>query len=125
MDGTKFRMQSRRLGTIYLAAFMVISLSVGTLSLSGCAHRYGHLIANDEKDMVGSHEAGAATWNPLVDSSVAKLLGRCPPSAEPIMPGQIASLNQTPAMMASHAMAITVTPWAITVTPWAVTAKWY
>jgi hypothetical protein len=29
--------------------------------------------------MVGSHQAGAATWNPLVDESVAKLLGRAMP----------------------------------------------
>ncbi|MEM9366794.1 MAG: penicillin-binding protein activator LpoB [Planctomycetota bacterium] len=49
----------------------------------GCAHGYGHLLARDDKDLVGSHEAGAATWNPLVDESVAKLLSRCPPSAQP------------------------------------------
>ncbi|MEM6978427.1 MAG: penicillin-binding protein activator LpoB [Planctomycetota bacterium] len=49
----------------------------------GCAsHRYGHLLAHDDKDLVGSDQAGAATWNPLVDESVAKLLGRCPPIGE-------------------------------------------
>lgn len=52
--------------------------------LTGCASRqYSHLLANDDKDMVGSHAAGAATWNPLVDESVAKLLGRCPPAVQP------------------------------------------
>ena len=51
----------------------------------GCAGRqYGHLLATDDKDMVGSHAAGAATWNPLVDESVAKLLGRCPPAIHPV-----------------------------------------
>ncbi len=51
----------------------------------GCAsHRYGHLLANDDVDMVGSHAAGAATWNPLVDESVAKLLGRCPPAIQTV-----------------------------------------
>ncbi|MEM9825852.1 MAG: penicillin-binding protein activator LpoB [Planctomycetota bacterium] len=50
------------------------------LAMTGCAGRqYGHLLASDDKDMVGSHAAGAATWNPLVESSVAKLLSRCPP----------------------------------------------
>lgn len=52
----------------------------------GCAsRRYGHMLASDDKDMVGSHEAGAATWNPLVDESVARLLGRCPPSNETVV----------------------------------------
>lgn len=51
----------------------------------GCAsHRYGHLLANDDVDMVGSHAAGAAAWNPLVDESVAKLLGRCPPAIQTV-----------------------------------------
>lgn len=53
-------------------------------AVGGCASRqYGHLLAGDDKDMVGSHAAGAATWNPLVDESVAKLLGRCPPAIQP------------------------------------------
>ncbi|MEM6688278.1 MAG: penicillin-binding protein activator LpoB [Planctomycetota bacterium] len=54
----------------------------------GCASRqYGHILASDDKDMVGSHAAGAATWNPLVDEAVAKILSRCPPTAHPIQPG--------------------------------------
>jgi hypothetical protein len=52
--------------------------------LCGCAGRqYGHLLAQDDKDLVGSHGAGAATWNPLVEQSVAKLLSRCPPPVQP------------------------------------------
>ena len=53
--------------------------------LAGCAGRqYGHLLKHDDKDMVGRHAAGAATWNPLGDESVAKLLGRCPTAVRPV-----------------------------------------
>ncbi|MCA9140520.1 MAG: penicillin-binding protein activator LpoB [Planctomycetales bacterium] len=52
---------------------------------TGCAGRqYGHLLASNDKDLVGSHAAGAATWNPLVEESVAKLLSRCPPAVQPV-----------------------------------------
>ncbi len=69
----------------------------GLAASSGCAgRRYGHILANNDVDMVGSHEAGAAVWNPLVDQSVAKLLGRCdagivyPAAFEPNMiPGEL------------------------------------
>ena len=53
-----------------------------SVSILGCAHQYGHILANQDKDMVGSHAAGAATWNPLVDEAVMKLLGRCPPTIQ-------------------------------------------
>ena len=53
--------------------------------MAGCAGRqYGHLLAHDDKDMVGSHAAGAGTWNPLVDEAVARMLGRCPVSVQPV-----------------------------------------
>jgi hypothetical protein len=56
-----------------------------SLAMLGCAsHQYGHLLAANDQDMVGSHAAGAATWNPLVDEAVAKLLGRCPPAVQPV-----------------------------------------
>lgn len=58
------------------------TLLVATV-LVGCAGRqYGHILASDDQDMVGSHAAGAATWNPLVESAVAQLLTRCPPVAQ-------------------------------------------
>lgn len=54
-----------------------------SISLLGCASgQYGHILASNDKDLVGSHAAGAATWNPLVDASVAKLLGSCPPPVQ-------------------------------------------
>ncbi|KLU04295.1 putative transmembrane protein [Rhodopirellula islandica] len=82
---------------------MTAGVAIVGAGTTGCAsRRYGHLLASDEKDMVGSHEAGAATWNPLVDEAVAKILGRCPPPNEAVVfPGQFAA-NGTPAQMASH-----------------------
>lgn len=55
-----------------------LMLAAATSAASGCAGRqYGHLLTSQDVDMVGSHQAGAAVWNPLVDEAVAKLLGRC------------------------------------------------
>ncbi|WP_147866859.1 penicillin-binding protein activator LpoB [Stieleria maiorica] len=66
------------------AASVVVIVAILTAA-AGCAGRqYGHLLANDDKDLVGSHAAGAATWNPLVEESVAKLLSRCPPTVQPV-----------------------------------------
>ena len=49
----------------------------GLTTLAGCrGHQYGHIVADNQADMVGSHTAGASTFNPLIDESVAKLLGR-------------------------------------------------
>lgn len=46
--------------------------------LLGCrGFQYGHLIRNDQADIVGSHAAGAEVYNPLVDEAVARLLGSC------------------------------------------------
>ncbi len=84
----------RRQFTAYFASSLFSATSVATFS--GCAsHRYGHLLANDDVDMVGSHAAGAATWNPLVDESVAKLLGRCPPAVQPVAFQSEMSLDAT------------------------------
>jgi hypothetical protein len=47
------------------------------LFLSGCRGRqHAHVLAMTDQDMVGSHEAGAETWKPLIDESVARMLGR-------------------------------------------------
>tara|TARA_R110002049_G_scaffold285698_2_gene466818 strand:+ start:27929 stop:28765 length:837 start_codon:yes stop_codon:yes gene_type:complete len=86
-------MTRRKWGTLLCGAVMSAS--------AGCAsHQYGHLLASDDQDMVGSHAAGAATWNPLVDEAVAKLLGRCPPPVQSVAfeshPGSLgASLAHT------------------------------
>lgn len=44
---------------------------------SGCrGYQYGHVIKPSAENMVGSHEAGAEVFDPLVDEAVAKLLAR-------------------------------------------------
>ncbi|QDT06043.1 hypothetical protein K227x_44500 [Rubripirellula lacrimiformis] len=66
-------------------ALVTTSVSIAAIGAPGCAGRqYGHLLASNDQDMVGSHAAGAATWNPLVEESVAKLLGRCPPAIQTV-----------------------------------------
>lgn len=46
----------------------------------GCRSKQtAQVLAPDQKSMVGSHGAGSETFNPLVDESVARLLGRCGP----------------------------------------------
>ena len=63
----------------------------------GCAGRqYSHLLASEDTDMVGSHSAGAATWNPLVDEAVAKMLGRCPPSVQPVAYQHLGEISDGP-----------------------------
>ncbi|MEZ6132545.1 MAG: penicillin-binding protein activator LpoB [Planctomycetaceae bacterium] len=50
---------------------------ISAACLTGCRGRqHAVVLNNSDKDMVGSHEAGAETWKPLIDESVAKLLGR-------------------------------------------------
>ena len=71
----------------FRARFTIVPLGLVCLltGLSGCAGRqYGHLLSSNDKDLIGSHAAGAGTWNPLVDESVAKLLGRCPPAVRTV-----------------------------------------
>ncbi|MEZ6138057.1 MAG: penicillin-binding protein activator LpoB [Pirellulaceae bacterium] len=44
----------------------------------GCrGYQYGHLVKNDQPDMVGSHTAGSEVYRPLIEESVARLLGAC------------------------------------------------
>ena len=49
----------------------------GVLSLAGCrSTQRAHVLSTDEKDMVGSHTAGAETWEPLIEQTVGQVLGR-------------------------------------------------
>lgn len=50
--------------------------------LAGCrGYQHAHVLKDDDKDLVGSHAAGAETYQRLIDESVAKLLGRaCEPT---------------------------------------------
>ena len=57
--------------------FLMQSLFGSLCLYSGCrGHQYGHVLKDQQNDMVGSHAAGAETFNPLIDEAVAKLLTR-------------------------------------------------
>jgi hypothetical protein len=44
---------------------------------SGCrSTQHAHVLNETDRDMVGSHTAGAETWEPLIEQSVGQLLGR-------------------------------------------------
>ncbi len=46
-------------------------------AVSGCRNKqHAHVLKRDDKDMVGSHVAGAETWKPLIGESVARLLAK-------------------------------------------------
>jgi hypothetical protein len=54
------------------------ALGVAAIWQSGCRGRQtAQVLKPGEKDMVGSHTAGAETFKPLVEEAVAKLLGGC------------------------------------------------
>ncbi len=72
------------MNTPFRQCFPLLILATGILAIGCASHQYGHILASNDQDLVGSHSAGAATWNPLVDQSVAKLLGRCPPAIQPV-----------------------------------------
>lgn len=57
-------------------------------AITGCrGYQYGHLIKNNQPDLVGSHAAGAEVFNPLIDETVARLLGTQMVTAHPAMLG--------------------------------------
>jgi len=58
-------------------AWIALLAVVGPSGLIGCRnHQHARVLSATDSDMVGSHEAGAETWKPLIDESVARLLGR-------------------------------------------------
>jgi hypothetical protein len=66
---------------MHIRPLLVISLSAavlaGFISLSGCRGKQtAHVLKKDEADMVGSHNAGAETFKPLIAEAVTNLLGR-------------------------------------------------
>ena len=63
-----------------------ILASLGSTAIwqNGCRGRQtAQVLKPGEKDMVGSHAAGAETFKPLVEEAVAKLLGSCDPVVQP------------------------------------------
>lgn len=64
--------------------FLVNCVVVGGVAvfvgLTGCrGHQFAKVLKSDDQDMVGSHSAGAETFNPLIDEALAQLLGRHTP----------------------------------------------
>jgi hypothetical protein len=54
-----------------------LALPLLTVIGNGCrSSQFAHILKDQQRDMVGSHVAGAETFNVLVEESVAKLLGR-------------------------------------------------
>ncbi|MBM4074424.1 MAG: penicillin-binding protein activator LpoB [Planctomycetes bacterium] len=52
-------------------------VSLVTLNGVGCRNKQvAHVLNETDRDMVGSHTAGAETWEPLILSAVGQLLGR-------------------------------------------------
>jgi hypothetical protein len=52
-------------------------VALGVAEAMGCrGYQYGHVIKPTAENLVGSHEAGAEVFDPLVDEAVAKLLAR-------------------------------------------------
>ena len=73
------RSRTTRFGqlSIFQASLLCLSgLALASVTLGCRGYQYGHLIKNGQPDLVGSHTAGAEVFNPLIDESVAKLLGR-------------------------------------------------
>ena len=50
--------------------------SLGLVSLGCRGRQVAHVLDSHDSDMVGSHAAGAETYNLLIDEAVARLLGR-------------------------------------------------
>lgn len=54
-----------------------VTVFAGWMFVSGCRGRQtAHVLKDKDEDMVGSHSAGAETWEPLIAETVGKLLGR-------------------------------------------------
>lgn len=52
------------------------ALTLSWLSAGCRGSQYAHVLDPNEKDLVGSHAAGAETWDPLIQTAVGQLLGR-------------------------------------------------
>ncbi|MGA2035191.1 MAG: penicillin-binding protein activator LpoB [Thermoguttaceae bacterium] len=66
---------------------------LGICMLAGCrTHQTAQVVKPGDKEMVGSHTAGAETYGPLVDGAVGNLLGRYSLGIQP------ASLPNTPSL---------------------------
>lgn len=61
----------------FLAGIGNLCAFSATAWLAGCrGKQYAHVLDPADRDMVGSHAAGAETWEPLIQQSVSQLLGK-------------------------------------------------
>ena len=61
----------------FLQLLGVTGASVAVAGLAGCrGKQYAHILEDDDENMVGSHEAGASVFEPLVQKAVADLLAK-------------------------------------------------
>lgn len=61
----------------FVSVFSQALLLSAAATITGCrSTQKAHVLSSNEKDMVGSHTAGAETWEPLIEQSVGQLLGR-------------------------------------------------
>lgn len=69
----------------HCCAGLALTIAVLMTGLSGCRNKqHAQVLSSTDRDMVGSHEAGAETWKPLIDESVALLLMRSAGGVEPV-----------------------------------------
>jgi len=61
----------------FLQQCSLAGASLVSFVLSGCrGKQYAHILESDDRNMVGSHEAGASVFEPLVQKAVVDLLAR-------------------------------------------------
>lgn len=61
----------------FLQQSVPLLFAASAVAAAGCRNiRHAHVLKDEDRDMVGSHTAGAETWKPLIDESVGRLLGR-------------------------------------------------
>lgn len=60
----------------FLARMSCLLIGGSAVGLGCRGTQHAHVLDRDDKDMVGSHTAGAETWEPLIQQSVSQLLGR-------------------------------------------------
>jgi hypothetical protein len=61
----------------FLHRFSIASTSLAAFVLTGCRGRqFAHILDDDDDNMVGSHEAGASVFEPLVQKAVVDLLAK-------------------------------------------------
>jgi hypothetical protein len=79
-------MSCRRITRSLLSGLFVAAL----LAAAGCrGSQFARVIQPGEKEMVGSHQAGQETFEPLIDEAVAKLLARHAPSVHHLASGPV------------------------------------